>query len=92
MLIGMAEYESELISERTRAALAAKRARGEKWGGRKKGDRSKLDDVMLKIIEAMLAAKIPKTQIAKRLGISRGSVYEAIKLFSVCQSGPIRRG
>ncbi len=37
MLVGMAEYESNVISERTRTALAAKKGRGETWGGRKKG-------------------------------------------------------
>lgn len=80
MLVGMAEYESNIISERTRAALDAKRARGEKWGGRKKGDRFKLDEVTLKSIDAMLAADISKAEIARKLGLSRSSIYTAIEL------------
>ncbi len=48
MLVGMAEYESNLISERTRAALDAKRARGETWGGRKPGKRYKVTPEKLK--------------------------------------------
>lgn len=80
MLVGMAEYESSLISERTRAALDAKRARGETWGGRKPGTRYKVTPQKLKAIRALLAQGIPKTEIARQLGIGRTTLYQALKL------------
>ena len=80
MLVGMAEYESNLISERTRAALDAKRARGETWGGRKPGKRYKVTPQKMKAIRALLDQGMPKTEIARQLGIGRTTLYEAIKL------------
>lgn len=82
MLAGMAEYESNVISERTRAALAAKRARGETWGGRKPGQRYRLTESKLQSVRALLAEGLPKAEIARQLSISRSTVYEAIKLLS----------
>ena len=55
MLVGMAEYESNLISERTRAGLTAKKARGETWGGRKKGQRYRLTLEKLQAVKGLLA-------------------------------------
>jgi DNA invertase Pin-like site-specific DNA recombinase len=85
MLAGMAEYESNLISERTRAALEAKRARGESWGGRKKGQRYRLTPEKLRALKALLVEQMPKAQIARQLGLSRSAVYEAIKILSATE-------
>ena len=71
MLVGMAEYESNLISERTRAGLAAKKARGETWGGRKKGQRYRLTPEKLQAVKGLLAEGLSKAEIARQLRIAR---------------------
>ena len=68
MLVGMAEYESNLISERTRAGLAAKKARGETWGGRKKGAALPAD-----------AGEAPGSQGTPRRGALEGGDRSAVE-------------
>ncbi|WP_176556286.1 recombinase family protein [Rubellimicrobium rubrum] len=66
-----AEFERELIAERTRAGLAAARARGRK-GGRPR----KMDRATLKAAQALLANTDETAQaIAKRFGIGTGTLY-----------------
>ena len=66
-----AEFERELIAERTRAGLAAARARGRK-GGRPR----KMDRATLKAAQALLANTEEAAQaIAKRFGIGTGTLY-----------------
>ena len=67
----LAEFERELIAERTRAGLSSARARG-KMGGRPK----KMDIPTLKM--AMSALKDPSTpvpEIIKKLGITKSTLY-----------------
>jgi len=67
----LAEFERELIAERTRAGLAAARARGRKGGRPRKMDVSALR-------MAMAAMKNPKavvTDVAKRLGVTTTTFY-----------------
>jgi DNA invertase Pin-like site-specific DNA recombinase len=66
-----AEFERELIAERTRAGLAAARARGRK-GGRPR----KMDRATLRAAQALLANTDETAQaIAKRFGIGTGTLY-----------------
>ena len=66
-----AEFERELIAERTRAGLAAARARGRK-GGRPR----KMDRATLKAAQALLANTDETAQaIAKRFNIGTGTLY-----------------
>ena len=66
-----AEFERELIAERTRAGLAAARARGRK-GGRPR----KMDRATLKAAQALLANTEETAQaIARRFGIGTGTLY-----------------
>jgi len=68
----LAEYERSLIRERTRAGLEAARARGRK-GGRK----PKLNEKDVREIKAMLKdPTIPVTDIAKKYGVSRTTIYK----------------
>ncbi len=70
----LAEFERELISERTKAGLASARARG-----RKGGRRRKMDAPMIKM--AMAAMADPKNlafEVAKRLGITTTSLYSYV--------------
>lgn len=71
MFAALAEFERELIIERTRAGLAAARARGRK-GGRPR----KMDVATLKMAMAAMSDKNSVAQdIAKRLGITTTTLY-----------------
>ncbi len=70
----LAEFEAELISERTKAGLTAARARG-RLGGRPR--KMTVETLFM----AMAAMKNPKTnasEVANRLGISRTALYSYI--------------
>lgn len=71
MFAALAEFERELIIERTKAGLAAARARGRK-GGRPR----KMDIHTLKIaMSAMADRKAVAQEVAKRLGITTTTLY-----------------
>ena len=65
----LAEFERNLIRERTRAGLVAARARG-RSGGRK----PKLTDAQIK--EMVDAQKLPIGRIAELYGVSRTTIYK----------------
>lgn len=68
----LAEFERNLIRERTQAGLTAARARG-RSGGRK----PKLDARQIKEIQRLMAdPSIPVTQIAERYKVSRTTLYK----------------
>lgn len=68
----MAEFERNLIRERTMAGLSAARARG-RAGGRK----AALSEADMQIARAMLADRsIPVTEVAKRLKVGRTTLYK----------------
>lgn len=67
----LAEFERNLISERTKAGLSAARARGRK-GGRPKS----VSDQQLKLARAMLKDdKVTVTEVARHLGVARSTLY-----------------
>ena len=67
----LAEFERELIGERTRAGLAAARDRG-RAGGRPR----KMDQAMLRIAMSAMADRETDVQaLAQRLGVSRSLLY-----------------
>jgi len=67
----LAEFERELISERTRAGLASARARG-----RKGGRRPKMSPAKLRLAQAAMGK--PETSVGalcEELGITRSTLY-----------------
>ena len=66
-----AEFERELIAERTTAGLAAARARGRMGGRPRKMDRATLTMAMA----AMADPKAVAADVAKRLGVTTTTLY-----------------
>ena len=69
----MAEYERALIFERAEAARDAARARGRQTGRPKSMDADKIETA-----RALLASGISRVQVAKRVGVSRATLYREI--------------
>lgn len=69
----LAEFERNLIGERTFAGLKTARARGRK-GGRP----AKLGPKDLKTIRALLDTDLPVNEIAARFGIARSTLYRSV--------------
>jgi DNA invertase Pin-like site-specific DNA recombinase len=68
----LAEFERNVIRERTHAGLAAARARG-----RKGGRRPVLNEKQLREIRLLLSDPLNQvTDIAKRYGVSRATIYK----------------
>jgi len=66
-----AEFERELISERTNAGLAAARARGRMGGRPRKMDRATL----MMAMAAMADREAKATEVARRLGLTTTTLY-----------------
>jgi DNA invertase Pin-like site-specific DNA recombinase len=64
----LAEFERELIAERTHAGLASARARGRQGGRPRKMDRPT-------VMMAMADPKANAVQVARRLGITTTTLY-----------------
>jgi DNA invertase Pin-like site-specific DNA recombinase len=72
MLGAIAQFERELMLERQREGIAKAKAEG-KYKGRAPTARAKAPE-----ITALTAKALGATEIAKRLRISRASVYRAL--------------
>lgn len=71
----MAEFERNLISERTKVGTKAARDRGSRGGCP-----SKLTSKQLDMAEAMLVdPKITGQQVADEFGVHRGTLYRALR-------------
>ncbi|MBU6419179.1 MAG: recombinase family protein [Proteobacteria bacterium] len=79
----LAEFERSLIRERTRAGLAAARARG-RSGGRK----PKLGEKQVREIKALLRdPDIQVADVARRYGVSRTTLYKHVGVIAPRQEG-----
>ena len=70
----LAEFERSLIRERTNAGLKVARARGRKGG---RPESMTADDV--RIAEKMLASDVAPVEVAKRLKVSRATLFRHLK-------------
>jgi DNA invertase Pin-like site-specific DNA recombinase len=70
----LAEFEAELIRERTHAGLAAARARG-RLGGR---PRKMTKETLLMAMAAMTDPRSNTSEVARRLGLSKSTLYEYV--------------
>jgi len=73
----LAEFERNLIRERTMAGLAAARARGKK-GGRKK---SLTKDKRKVVVDLYNAKELPVYKICEMMGISKPTLYHYVREF-----------
>lgn len=74
LFAAFAEFERNLIHERSAAGRAAARARG-RLGGRPE----KLDKKELEMLKTLVENETPITDIAQRWGVSRTTVYRYLK-------------
>jgi DNA invertase Pin-like site-specific DNA recombinase len=74
----LAEFERELIRERTNAGLKSARERG-RHGGRPKGPSKKITENAEVIYELYNAKKLTVKQICKNQKISLNTMYKAIE-------------
>jgi DNA invertase Pin-like site-specific DNA recombinase len=75
LFAALAEFERELIAERAAVGRAAARARG-RMGGRP----AKLSSEQVAMARARYAAKdVTVTEIARALGVGRGTIYRALQ-------------
>ena len=71
----LAQFERDLIRERTKAGLDAARARGRK-GGRP----AKLDDKQIQEVRRLYESKsVTANQIAAMMGVGRSTIYRALQ-------------
>jgi DNA invertase Pin-like site-specific DNA recombinase len=83
VLAGVAQFETEVRSERQRAGIAAAREKGKRWGGRKRGTRIKVTEEKEQEILAMRGANKPVAKIARITGLTRVTVYKVLRRKSV---------
>lgn len=75
MLAAIAEFERDLISERTKAGLAAARDRGAK-GGRP----SKMTTLAIRQAQEMIdSGSYPVQEVARAFGVSRATLYRSLR-------------
>ncbi len=81
VLASVAAYEREVRGERQTAGIAAAKAAGKTWGGRKPGARYKVTPELERQVRRMAADNppTPKATIARLLGISRPTVYAILE-------------
>lgn len=79
VIASVAQYETEVRRERVAAGIAAAKASGKRWGGRKPGQRYKVDQEKERAIRRMLEAGATKAEIARQLGIARCTVYDVLR-------------
>jgi len=79
MLASVAQFETEVRAERILAGQAAARAAGKVWGGGKAGRRVRLTVEKEEAIRQLRKERKPVAEIARVVGLSRPTVYAALR-------------
>jgi len=82
IIAALAEYERELIKERTRAGLESARLRG-RVGGRRPGLSQEAKNKAAAAKHLYLDEKLPIEEILKSLSISRATLYRYLRFVGV---------
>jgi DNA invertase Pin-like site-specific DNA recombinase len=90
LFASLAEFERDLVRERTQAGLSAARARGRN-GGRPKGLSAQAEATACAAETLYLERKLSVRQIADRLGISKSTLYAYLRYRGVAISSYQRR-
>lgn len=73
LLLALAEWERDLLRERTREGVARARA-----AGRVPGPKPKLDKETAAAVRAAVAGGQPVAAVARSFGVSRPTIYKAL--------------
>jgi putative DNA-invertase from lambdoid prophage Rac len=77
IIVGIADFERELIQERIRSGIAATKARGKRLG-RQPGQRPKSDRLASKVM-ALVAIGRSYRLIGREVGLSNNTVVDIVK-------------
>jgi DNA invertase Pin-like site-specific DNA recombinase len=80
VLASVAAYETEVRNERQLAGIAKAKSEGKKWGGRKPGTRVRLTTEKEALIRQLHGEGKPVAAIARMVGLTRKTVYRAIRV------------
>ena len=75
MLLMLAEWERDLLRERTREGVARARA-----AGRRPGPKPKLNAEQVEAVRAAVAGGQPVAAVARSFGVSRPTIYKALQV------------
>lgn len=78
VLASVAQFETEVRSERVRAGIQAAKDEGKVWGGRKEGSRNKTTSEKAEAVKALHASGQCVSAIARSVGLSRPTVYSLL--------------
>ena len=78
VLASVAQFETDLRSERQRAGIEAARASGKKWGGCNAATRVRLTVETERTIRTMVKAGEGISGISRNLDLSRTTVYQVL--------------
>lgn len=82
VLASVAQYETEVRSERQAAGIAKAKAQGKAWGGSTKGRLSKKAKEKAQAVRSLHEAGRPVAEIARAVGLSRPTVYRVLEAAS----------
>ena len=79
VLASVAAYETEVRKERQLAGIAKAKSEGKTWGGRRTGTRVRLTEEKEALVRQLHAESKPVAAIARMVGLTRRTVYKALK-------------